>query len=104
MHPVCILRSFFAHRGRVPRWPPLHPDYEAALDALARLEVSYAEALRRLLPLEEQLGIGRPYWKVRRYLKAERDRLNLLRAERRKLRDDVMHDLMAGLVPIRKYF
>ncbi|HMB19207.1 MAG TPA: hypothetical protein VKO41_07835 [Gaiellaceae bacterium] len=89
----------------MPRWPPLNPDYEAALEALARLEVSYAEALRRLIPLEEQLGIGRPtYWKVRRYIKAERERLDLLRAERCKLADDVMHDLMAGLVPIRKYF
>jgi hypothetical protein len=89
----------------VPRWPPLHPDYEAALDALARLDVSYAEALRRLIPLEKQLGIGRPtYWKVRRYVKAERDRLEVLRTERRRLADEVMHDLMAGLVPIRRYF
>jgi hypothetical protein len=89
----------------VPRWPPLHPDYEAALDALARLEVSYAEALRRLIPLEQQLGIGRPtYWTVRRRLQAERLRLELRRAERRRLADEIVYDLMVGLVPIRRYF
>ena len=88
----------------MPRWPPLHPDYEAALAALARLEVSYAEALRRLVPLEQRLGIGRPtYWKVRRYLQVERAKLELRRAERRRLTDDVLRDLMVGLVPIRRY-
>jgi hypothetical protein len=89
----------------VPRWPPLHPDYEAAFDALARLEVSYAEALRRLIPLEQRLGIGRPtYWTVRRRLQAERLRLELRRAERRRLADEILYDLMVGLVPIRRYF
>jgi hypothetical protein len=89
----------------VPRWPPLHPDYKAALDALARHEVSYAEALRRLIPLEQRLGIGRPtYWTVRRHLQAERLRLDLRRAERRRLADEILYDLMVGLVPIRRYF
>jgi hypothetical protein len=89
----------------VSRWPPLHPDYAAALDTLARLEVSYAEALRRLIPLEQQLGIGRPtYWKVRRHLRAERRWLDLRREERRRLTDETLHDLMAGLVPIKPYF
>ncbi|HEV2713052.1 MAG TPA: hypothetical protein VGU26_08145 [Gaiellaceae bacterium] len=89
----------------MPRWPPLHPDYETALDTLARLEVSYAEALRRLIPLEQRLGIGRPtYWKVRRHLQAERHRLDLRREERRRLTDEILRDLMVGLVPIRRYF
>jgi hypothetical protein len=89
----------------VPRWPPLHPEYEAALDALARLEVSHAEALRRLIPLEERLGVGRPtYWTVRRRLEAERRRLDRRHAERRGLADEILRDLMVGLVPIRKYF
>jgi hypothetical protein len=88
----------------MPRWPPLHPDYELALQALARLEVSYAEAVRRLIPLEKQLGIGRPtYWRVRRYLRRERRRLELQRAARRRLTDDVLRDVMRGLSPIQRF-
>lgn len=105
LHPSRVPQPFFEHGGQVPRWPPLHPDYETALDTLARLEVSYAEALRRLIPLEQRLGIGRPtYWKVRRHLQAERHRLDLRREERRRLTDEILRDLMVGLVPIRRYF
>jgi hypothetical protein len=89
----------------VPRWPALHPDYEAALAGLARFEIGYADALRRLIPLEEELGIGRPtYWLVRRYLIAERRRLELERGERRELAAQVVTDLFAGLCPIQRFF
>jgi hypothetical protein len=83
----------------------MHPDYEAALAGLARFEVGYAEAVRRLIPLEEQLGIGRPtYWCVRRYLMAERRRLELERKERRELAAQVVTDLFVGLCPIQRFF
>ena len=89
----------------MPRWPPLHPDYEVALDALARMDVSYAEALRRLIPLENRLGEPRPtYWLVRRHLRAERAKLARLRKERRELAEDVFADLMKGLSPLRRLY
>ena len=89
----------------MPRWPPLHPEYEAALVGLARFEVGYAEAVRRLIPLEERLGVGRPtYWRVRRFLLAERRRLELERRERRELAEQIFRDLCAGLCPIQRFF
>ena len=89
----------------VPRWPAPHPEYETALAGLARFEIGYAEALRRLIPLEERLGIGRPtYWYVRRFLMRERRRLELERKERRELAADIVTDLFAGLCPIRRFF
>ncbi|HEX7254313.1 MAG TPA: hypothetical protein VF236_00125 [Gaiellaceae bacterium] len=89
----------------MPRWPPLHPDYESALAGLARFEIGYAEALRRLIPLEQQLGVGRPtYWRVRRFLMAERRRLELQRRERRELAAQVVTDLFVGLCPIQRFF
>jgi hypothetical protein len=83
----------------------MHPDYEVALVGLARFEVGYAEALRRLIPLEQQLGVGRPtYWRVRRFLIAERRRLELERTERRELAAQVLTDLFVGLCPIQRFF
>ena len=87
------------------RWPPLHPDYVAALDALARMEVSYAEALRRLIPLENRLGNPRPtYWLVRRRLIAQRAELERRRTQRRQLAEDIFVDLMRGLSPLRRLY
>jgi hypothetical protein len=89
----------------VPRWPSLHPEYETALVGLARFEIGYAEALRRLIPLEQRLGIGRPtYCYVRRFLIAERRELELRRARRREIADDILKDLFAGLCPIQRWF
>jgi hypothetical protein len=89
----------------VARWPALHPDYTVALDALARMEVSYAEALRRLIPLENRLREPRPtYWLVRRYLRAERIELERRRKERRELAEDVFVDMMKGLSPLRRLY
>jgi hypothetical protein len=89
----------------VPRWPALEPDYNDALQALARLEVSYAEALRRLIPIEDRLRIGRPtYWKVRRFMQAERRELELRHERRRRIADDLLRDVMRGLCPIQRYF
>jgi hypothetical protein len=89
----------------MPRWPPLHPDYVAALEALARMEVSYAEALRRLIPLENRLREPRPtYWLVRRSLRARRAELELRRAERHRLAEDVFVDMMKGLSPLRRRY
>jgi hypothetical protein len=89
----------------VPRWSPPHPDYAAALDALARMEVSYAEALRRLIPLEQRLGEPRPtYWLVRRRLSAARAELDRRRKERRQLAEDVFVDMMKGLSPLRRLY
>jgi hypothetical protein len=89
----------------MPRWPPLHPDYVAALEALARMEVSYAEALRRLIPLENRLREPRPtYWCVRRYLRSRRAELERRRAEQRRLAEDVFVDMMKGLSPLRRLY
>jgi hypothetical protein len=89
----------------MPRWPPLHPDYVAALEALARMEVSYAEALRRLIPLENRLREPRPtYWRVRRYLRSSRAELERRRAEQRRLAEDVFVDMMKGLSPLRRLY
>jgi hypothetical protein len=89
----------------MPRWPPMHPEYEAALAGLARFDVGYAEALRRLIPLEQRLGEGRPtYWRVRRFLLCERKRLELERKERHELAADILTDLVVGLCPIRRFF
>lgn len=83
----------------------MHPEYEVALAGLARFEIGYAEALRRLIPLEESLGIGRPtYWRVRRFLLAERTRLELERRDRRELADAILDDLFRGLCPIQRFF
>jgi hypothetical protein len=69
------------------------------------MEVSYAEALRRLIPLENRLGEGRPtYWFVRRFLAGEREELARIRAERRELAEDIFVDLMKGLVPLRRLY
>lgn len=89
----------------MPRWPPLHPDYAAALDAFARMEVSYAEALRRLIPLERRIRRPRPtYWLVRRHLRAKRIELERRRKERRQLAEDVFVDMMKGLSPLRRLY
>lgn len=89
----------------MPRWPPLHPDYALALAALARMDVSYAEALRRLIPLENRLGEPRPtYWLIRRHLRAEREELERRRTERRELAEDIFVDMMKGLSPLRRLY
>jgi hypothetical protein len=100
-NPRALLRDGFA----MPRWPPLHPDYVGALAALARMDVSYAEALRRLIPVANRLGEPRPsYWLVRRFLRAERAELERRRAERRRLAEDVFVDMMKGLSPLRRLY
>lgn len=82
----------------MPRWPPTHPDFLAALRVLAGLEVSHAEAWRALVPTAVRIGEPRPsYWKVRRRLIAERRRLKL-RAERRAEIEQIVGELLAGLV------
>jgi hypothetical protein len=89
----------------MPRWPSLEPDYDEALRALARLEVSYAEAWRRLIPIENRLRIGRPtYWKVRRFIQLERRELELRRRRNRQIAEDLLADVMRGLCPIQRYF
>jgi hypothetical protein len=89
----------------MPRWPPLHPDYVAALTVLAGMEVSYAEALRRLIPVASRLGQPRPtYWLVRRFLRAERAELERRRTDRHRLAEDVFVDMMKGLSPLRRLY
>jgi hypothetical protein len=69
------------------------------------MEVSYAEALRRLIPLERRLGEPRPtYWLVRRFLRAERAKLERRRTEQRRLAEDVFVDMMKGLSPLRRLY
>jgi hypothetical protein len=79
----------------VPRWDPLRTEYVEALRLLARTELSYAEALRALIPVAARIDQPRPsYWRVRRFLIGERRRI----AERREVLDQVVADLLAGLV------
>ena len=69
------------------------------------MDVSYAEALRRLIPLENRLGVPRPtYWLVRRRLRARRAEFERRRQERRELAEDVFVDLMKGLSPLRRFY
>jgi hypothetical protein len=79
----------------MPRWEPLSKEYVEALRLLARMELSYAESLRALIPVAVRTGEPRPsYWRVRRFLIIERRRI----AERREIVDQVVADLLAGLV------
>jgi hypothetical protein len=83
------------HPPSMPRWEPMHPDFLEALGVLAGLRIGYAEALRALIPVAERLDQPRPsYWRVRRFLMAERRRRRL-RADRR---DQIISDVLAGLV------
>ena len=80
----------------MPRWEPLHPSIAAALESLAREDVAYAEAWRRLRPVAGQAGVPRPsYWRVRRFLEVERCAI----AERRKLVGDFVGGVIVGEVP-----
>jgi hypothetical protein len=69
------------------------------------MDVSYAEALRRLIPVANRLGEPRPtYWLVRRFLRSERAELERQRTERRRLAEDVFVDVMKGLSPLRRLY
>ncbi|MDQ2984592.1 MAG: hypothetical protein M3R70_11840 [Actinomycetota bacterium] len=66
-----------------------------ALRLLARLDVTYAEACRALIPVASRRGLTRPsYFTVRRFLAAER----LRRKRAADLRDEIVADVLAGLV------
>jgi hypothetical protein len=79
----------------VARWLPLHPEFTRAIRLLAPLDVPAAEAWRLLRPVAARIGLPRPtYDVVRRRLNDERRRLEL----REAARDDVVTDLLAGLV------
>jgi len=80
----------------VPRAEPLHPDFARALQVLASVDVSYAEAWRLLRPVAARLDRPRPsYSRVRRALEHERRQ----RARSQANVERVISDLLAGLVP-----
>jgi hypothetical protein len=80
----------------VPRAEPLHPEFARALQILASIDVSYAEAWRLLRPVAVRLDRPRPsYWRVRRVLEAERKRRERSHAQV----EAVVSDLLAGLIP-----
>jgi hypothetical protein len=80
----------------VPRAEPLHPELTRALQILASIDVSYAEAWRLLRPVAARLDRPRPsYWRVRRVLEAERKRRERSHAQV----EAVVSDLLAGLIP-----
>lgn len=77
----------------------MHPDFERSLRILAGLAVSYAEAWRLLTRTADRLDEPRPsYWRVRRFVEAERRQ----RAEARDALEPLIADLLAGLVPMRR--
>jgi hypothetical protein len=79
----------------MPRWEPMHRDFADGLRILAGLQLGYAEAWRALIPVAGRIDEPRPtYWRVRRFLIAER-RHRQLREDRR---DRIVADLLAGLV------
>ena len=78
----------------------MHEDFAAALRLLAGFELPHAEAWRLLIPVAERLDLPRPsYWRVRRFLIAERERRARIRAEV----DPVITDLLAGFLPIWRW-
>jgi hypothetical protein len=80
----------------VPPAEPLHPDFARALQILASVDVSYAEAWRLMRPVAARLDRPRPsYWRVRRVLERERRDRELSHANVEK----VISDLLAGLIP-----
>ncbi len=80
----------------MPRAEPLHPDFARALQILASVDVSYAEAWRLLRPVAARLDRPRPsYWRVRRALEQERRRRERAHAHV----EQVISDLLAGLIP-----
>ena len=80
----------------MPRTEPLHPEFARALQILATIDVSYAEAWRLLRPVAARLDRPRPsYWLVRRVLEQERRRRERSHAQI----EAVVSDLLAGLVP-----
>ena len=81
----------------MPRWEPMHRDFDRALRILAGFDVSYAEAWRLLATTAARLDLPRPsYWRVRRFLLRERRRRELAR----EMVEPVISDLIAGLVPV----
>lgn len=76
----------------------MHPEFRLALRILATTEVPPAEALRLLIPTAARLGVARPsYSSVRRILLSERA-LHEGRRRRRARRDQIVADLLSGLV------
>ena len=96
MFHVATLRVFpAATLPSIAYRPPLHRDFLTALRLLARVELAYAEAWRALIPVAMRVGQPRPsYSTVRRLVDAERCRL----ITRRRRRDEILADLLAGLV------
>jgi hypothetical protein len=78
-------------RGRPP-----HPEFERALWILSGTDVSAAEALRKLTPVANRIGMPRPsYSTVRRLLIAQRAR----RRRRREVLEPILVDLIVGRFP-----
>lgn len=77
-------------------YPPVHPEFAAALRILDAFGMPYAEAWRMLRPVAARIGVPRPsYSSVRRLLIAERER------KRRNAEDldRLLADLFAGRFP-----
>jgi hypothetical protein len=80
----------------VARAEPIHEDFRAALWLLSGLEIPYAEAWRRLVPVAVRLELPRPsYPTVRRVLIEQRRE----RRRRRERLEPVLIDLLKGRVP-----
>lgn len=75
---------------------PIHSEFRRALWVLSGTEISYAEALRRLVPVAARIGVPRPsYATVRRVLIEQR----LERRRRREVLDPLLTDLLVGRIP-----
>ena len=84
----------------MPRWEPLHPDYMIAMRVLDSFGMPYAELWRQLIPVSVRLGVPRPsYWRVRRFVIAERKRKD----RNTEARNRVLCDLFAQRSPLRRF-
>ena len=82
----------------MPRWPPLHPEVAAALEALDAIAMPYAELWRLLRPVAQRAGCRPPsYWLVRRRAIELRRR----KLERARIAAELYGDMVTGRLPYR---
>ena len=74
----------------------MHPDFVIAMRVLDSFGMPYAELWRQLIPVAVRLGVPRPsYWRVRRFVIADRKRKD----ENTEALTRVLGDVMTHRVP-----
>jgi hypothetical protein len=78
----------------------MHPRFAAELRRLARRDIGNAEAHRLLIPLAARTHSERPsYWRVRRFMIAERAKLERSRREWERFERQVIVPMLSGGSP-----